>query len=922
MNFRKGYIMKRYICSIIRLLIISMIFQMTTAIAAEETKEYIYTVSGYAMSRLEGQAVSVNVFYPGKSEADFAAFPKKDVLLYHAQGLTGENGFFEFEFSTLVRGEYIATVRVTGEENLREIKAVEKSSAYVGTPIFSMDFEEIPTDIYIDGNVTNDYTDAEHGKSLVLAPGASSVLVRKTLDEPIESGAYLIEYDTSFSRTDNYSYFRLSNIQNNLTTRNNVFEGTVFSSTGVLGYYNQCRGFNIIPYKEYAKDTWYNIKMWLDFDRAEVYYYINGTLMGKTGMPTDMMKRIYTLGFISERNTGGVQYIDNFSLKKFNGSLLRSLDKSVVPEVLLNSMVISASDKVTGNIYFNNKGTFYWNLENMSDKAETLSITYELKNADGEILFSKSEHTDIYAETKKEMSIPVEFDKFGIYKMKITVANENIFVQKEPELSYVHSTDSLSGISVCTHFGQGKGEASKIMPLISKMGVGFIRDECYWQDYEKEKGVYKLPETYKAMLDEANDCGIEVLQLLTYSNPLYGNVRPWENDVVLAGFEEYCYHLASELKGRVKYFEVWNEYDLNNSAGADGYVKLLKAGYRGVKRGNPNAFVVATTPLNVGTSWMDSVFTALNGEKYMDIIAIHPYNEFIPESSNPTWGYVGKFDIAHSKMEEYGYGDLPIWATELGWPLNNFPNQAEYTVRLSLLNEAHKERMMDKMFFYDFQNDGVRPDESENNYGMIKAWKGADVPYAAKESYLAMSNYNAILGGAELVSFEERNNGDYVYKFISKSGKTVYALWNINGDNNVISIDTDLNEATLYDFYGNAEKQRVNQGRVSVSVSGAPVYLEFDDVAEISCEGKTVKSLNDVPDGKNVLAKVKNFPEGASLYAAAYKDGRIAGVETALKSEELTVSILKSRGCDKIKFFLWKDLKPLIEDIELVGETL
>ena len=417
--------MKRYICSVIRLLIMSMIFQMTTAIAAEETKEYIYTVSGYAISQLEGQAVAVNVFYPGKSDADFEAFPKKDVLLYHAQGLTGENGFFEFEFSALERGEYMAAVRVMGEETLREIKAVEKSSEYVGTPVFSMDFEEIPTDIHIDGNVTNGYTDAEHGKSLVLAPSANAVLVRKTLDEPIDSGAYLIEYDTSFSRTDNYSYFRLSNIQNNLTTRNNVFEGTVFSSEGVLGYYNQCRGVNVVPYKEYAKDTWYNIKMWLDFDRAEVYYYVDGTLMGKTRMHTDMMKGIYTLGFISERNTGGVQYIDNFSLKKLDGSLLRSINKSEVPESLLNSIVISASDKVTGNIYYDNKGTFYWNLENMSDRAEKLSITYELKNADGEILFTKHENSDIYAETKKEMSVPVEFDKFGIYNCGIATVAPN-----------------------------------------------------------------------------------------------------------------------------------------------------------------------------------------------------------------------------------------------------------------------------------------------------------------------------------------------------------------------------------------------------------------------------------------------------------------------------------------------------------------
>lgn len=919
--------MRKYIRTVIGILTLAIFLQMTTAFAVEKT-EYSYTVSGYSLSHLAGQPVAVNVFYPEKSAEDLKSSLEEEVLVYHGQLLTEENGFFEVTFSAPRKGEYTANVRCMGENEVRILSAYETKPKYTGTPVFSMNFDEIPSDLSIIGSAQKVFTDDEHGYSLACTPvSGKDVQVWKNLETPLMEGVYLLEYDTLFTRTDNYSYLRLSNTKNERSKRNCLFENVVFNDSSVLGYFNECRGFNTIPYETYEKDRWYNVKVWLDFDRCRVSYYIDSHFMGETLMHTDMMNRIYGFGFIMEKNTGGVQYIDNLSLKAAEYSLVKSLEKEEVPEAFLNSIKISASNRVTGNIYFSPNEEFFWNLENISDYGENINITYELLNTDGNCVMMKRDTAYISAETKKEQSVSLNFEKFGLYKMRITVENGNVYAQKSLNLSYIHQSDNLSGMGICTHFGQDKGGVEEIMPLIEKMGVGFVRDEAYWSEFEKTKGVYKLPEKYKEFVDEANSRGIEILQLLTYSNSLYGSLSPWEDDNVLKGFEEYCYRLALELKGKVSYFEVWNEYDLNGPSGVAGYVKLLKAGYNGVKRGNPDAIVVATTPKDVGTSWMDTVFTALNGERYMDIVAIHPYNEFIPESNNASWGYVGKFNIAHTKMQRYGYGDLPIWATELGWPSNDFPLQAAYTVRLNLLNTAHNanHKMMDKMFFYDMQNDGINAGYTEHNYGMLEAWKGVDVPYAAKEAYLATANYNAILGGATLVSYDEKSNGDYVYKFLTEKGKTIYALWNINGTSKKISIPVTEASAVVYDFYGNSQTVTAKNNAISVNIDGSPVYLKLgakEQELYMRYKGKTVQKLADIPNGGKISAVAENAPEGAMLFAAEYEEGRLIRIQTVSGQGRLSLTIEKKNDCDRIKAFLWKDGTSLVRNEELIGESL
>src|SRR5512136_2535853 len=59
-----------------------------------------------------------------------------------------------------------------------------------------------------------------------------------------------------------------------------------------------------------------------------------------------------------------------------------------------------------------------------------------------------------------------------------------------------------------THFGQFRPGAADVLDLIKGAGIAWIRDEVYWSEVEKEKGVFKFPPAYEHYLRAALGRGI------------------------------------------------------------------------------------------------------------------------------------------------------------------------------------------------------------------------------------------------------------------------------------------------------------------------------------------------------------------------------------------------------------------------------
>lgn len=114
---------------------------------------------------------------------------------------------------------------------------------------------------------------------------------------------------------------------------------------------------------------------------------------------------------------------------------------------------------------------------------------------------------------------------------------------------------------------------------------------------------------------------------------------------------------AGEMAQDVDAWEIWNEPDIGFFAGrAEEYAGVLKAGYLGVKKGNPNAAVLIGSPARALSDWVHRVYES-GAADYYDVFNYHCY------ARPPA---VVERAVAFRKLQQAHGVDAPMWLTETG----------------------------------------------------------------------------------------------------------------------------------------------------------------------------------------------------------------------------------------------------------------
>jgi hypothetical protein len=109
----------------------------------------------------------------------------------------------------------------------------------------------------------------------------------------------------------------------------------------------------------------------------------------------------------------------------------------------------------------------------------------------------------------------------------------------------------------------------------------------------------------------------------------------------IQGFANYCAFMAKHFKGRVKYFEIWNEengwfFDAWSVSGRESmihaYGKALAAAAKAIKEANPEA-IVAFGGISNASLDFPRIAMEEGAGPYIDIFAFHPYNQLLPETA-------------------------------------------------------------------------------------------------------------------------------------------------------------------------------------------------------------------------------------------------------------------------------------------------
>ena len=196
----------------------------------------------------------------------------------------------------------------------------------------------------------------------------------------------------------------------------------------------------------------------------------------------------------------------------------------------------------------------------------------------------------------------------------------------------------------------------------------------------------------------------------------------------IADYQNFVTQLVTRYKGKIKYYEGWNEANLNGQFWNGSVAQLIqtqKILYKTVHQIDPAALVLSPAVTSGDAGYLDQEFAAgLQGN--FDIVAFHFYTW--PQAPEPlTTGMLRDYKAVLAK---YGV-TAPIWNTEQGW---NIPAQISPATAAAFVSRAF---LIDwslglaRYYFYAWDDNemGIQGTVAATAVGEVTKWMwGADMP--------------------------------------------------------------------------------------------------------------------------------------------------------------------------------------------------
>lgn len=275
--------------------------------------------------------------------------------------------------------------------------------------------------------------------------------------------------------------------------------------------------------------------------------------------------------------------------------------------------------------------------------------------------------------------------------------------------------------------------------LMRQHNLTSFREDIPWNGVEKQVGVYALNGNLPVLdnyIADAVRTGIKPMLVLDYGNKLHtDNGYPLTIEQIKA-FSDYAYWVANKYKGRVKYYEIWNEWLSGTGMSkknkkyarlSDGaYFYLIKVTSEKIRQGDPDAIIVAGSfnPLTErDTEW--AVKMVKQGVlTYLDGLSIHPYAWMMNDKElNKPENNLLKIDELEKRLAEITGAEVPLYITEMGYPNGTSRYSISDSVTALWIKEythqAKTRAYIKGLWWYDLINDGTDLDERENNFGLF-----------------------------------------------------------------------------------------------------------------------------------------------------------------------------------------------------------
>lgn len=229
---------------------------------------------------------------------------------------------------------------------------------------------------------------------------------------------------------------------------------------------------------------------------------------------------------------------------------------------------------------------------------------------------------------------------------------------------FLHAQED-SPYGICAHLQRGEehNQMPQNLELMKQAGIRWVRADFSWNSVESKDGNWNF-EHLDRVVAETKKNGLQILPILDYdvpwATPAYKHLDQWL---------VYVEKIVSRYKNDIKYWEVWNEENLQGfwREKPDGanYKILLEATYKKIKEIDPNLVVLYGGTAGIPFEFIEKSFEA-GAAKYFDVFNIHPYRSGMT-SVQASLRYEEDIKKLVGIMKKYDVDQKKIWITEFGW---------------------------------------------------------------------------------------------------------------------------------------------------------------------------------------------------------------------------------------------------------------
>ncbi|WP_418393440.1 endo-1,4-beta-xylanase [Victivallis lenta] len=397
--------------------------------------------------------------------------------------------------------------------------------------------------------------------------------------------------------------------------------------------------------------------------------------------------------------------------------------------------------------------------------------------------------------------------------------------------------------SVCTHSGRwSMVDQLREVEAAATCGVKVVRDSIEWGGIQPERGVWNF-EKMDFLVNAYETVGIEHQAMFAFTakwaatpeRQASKNWLDWNRGMPeLNAWREYVRTMADRYRGRIRFWEVWNEPDLGgfNQMSLEEYVQLQKATYEELAKAVPEAIVMtggfATMTDHPGkkspTFHRDYLKLAKGAFK------VHAYHEH------------GSFQQFAQVVDEKFLPMRRETGTEVPWYANETAihslNGAERNQAITLFKKLlfAWSRGSIGYTWYDLRNDGYDPVDGEHNYGMVTN------DFQPKPVYSAYNMLAGLYRNMKYIRQYDLGANLWAFEF-SDGADTLIPAWDESGFGSSLTlvVKSNASAASTVDLMGNEKPQQLLDGMALLTLSPMPETLKLTGAASAEIAGRLLE---------------------------------------------------------------------------------